>query len=135
MGSDDRTYGILELVQASGVPRRTIRYYVQRGLLPPPEGAGRGHFYREDHLRRLLNIRDLQDQGLTLEEILVLLEDRGKAEAAEAPPLPEIEVVTRIRVNEGIDLVVSSGAEPPTPSQIRALAHAAAQILNRRKGP
>lgn len=130
MSSEDRTYGILELVQASGVPRRTIRYYVQRGLLPPPEGAGRGHFYREGHLRRLLSIRDLQNQGLSLEEILILLEEGAERDA---PPLPEIEVVTRIRVKEGIDIIVSSGTEPPTPSQIRALATAASEILSGRK--
>ena len=30
---------IQELVNQSGVPRRTIYFYVQQGLLPPPEGA------------------------------------------------------------------------------------------------
>jgi DNA-binding transcriptional MerR regulator len=27
-----------QLSERSGVPARTIRYYIQRGLLPPPTG-------------------------------------------------------------------------------------------------
>ena len=121
-------YSILELVQASGVARRTIRYYVQRGLIPPPEGAGRGHFYQSVHLERLLQIRDLQDQGVPLEEIRVILEG-GREAPWEPPPTPDVEVITRIRVSEGLELLVSPGVEAPTPSQIVALATAARQIL------
>ena len=124
-------YGILELVQASGVPRRTIRYYVQRGLLAPPEGAGRGHFYRLSHLERLLRIRELQDKGFGLEEILTVFEDPGDA-LAEASPAPEVELITRIGVSAGIDLIVSHGARPPSPTQVRAVAIAVAKILEGR---
>jgi len=114
------------------VPRRTVRYYVQRGLLPPPEGAGRGHYYRPSQLARLLKIRELQAQGYGLEEIRVILE-AGKDALVQAPPTPEVELVTRIRVSEGIDLIVSHGVEPPTPSQVRAMAIAVARILERRE--
>jgi DNA-binding transcriptional MerR regulator len=127
----EKTYGILELVQASGVPRRTIRYYVQRGLLAPPEGAGRGHFYRPSHLERLVRIRGLQDKGFGLEEIRSVLEDRGDV-LAEAPPAPEVELLTRIGVSDGLDLVVSHGARPPSPAQVRAIAIAVARILEGR---
>ena len=138
---ESRKYGILELVQASGVPRRTIRYYVQRGLLSPPEGAGRGHYYRSSHLGRLVRIRELQDSGLGLEEIRTIL-DRTVlggpvlgvcADApGEAPPAPMIELITRINVGSGIDLVISHGERPPTASQVRAIAGAVAKILEGR---
>ena len=36
-----QTYDIQELVGASGVPRRTVYFYVQQGLLPPPSGDTR----------------------------------------------------------------------------------------------
>ncbi len=39
------TYDIQELVAQSGVPRRTIYFYVQQGILPPPEGAGLAAHY------------------------------------------------------------------------------------------
>jgi len=126
-------YGIKDLVQLSGVNRRTIRYYVQLGLLPAPEGAGRGHYYLDGHLQRLIRIRDLRQQGRSLDQIRLLLDGQVEAMQIAVPPepLPAMELQTRIRLAGGVELVVSRGAEPPTPSQLRALAEAAARILNR----
>ena len=53
-------YSIAEFAERGGVTRRTVRYYVQRGLLDPPEGAGRGARYTDAHLRRLERVRTLQ---------------------------------------------------------------------------
>ena len=63
------SYDIQELVTQSGVPRRTIYFYVQQGVLPPPEGAGLAAHYNEDHLLRLRLIPMLRQQGLRLDEI------------------------------------------------------------------
>lgn len=62
-------YDINDLAEQMGTPRRTIRYYVEIGLLPPPEGAGRAAMYGDEHLERLAAIKRLQSQGLTLEQI------------------------------------------------------------------
>jgi DNA-binding transcriptional MerR regulator len=128
MAPDEQTrYGIQELVQVSGVPRRTIRFYVQRGLLDPPKGAGRGHYYTEGHLQRLLQIRHLQGEGRTLDEIASLL--RGGSRPLPAEAVPPVELATRIHLGEGLELLVGQGARAPTLSQLRALAIAAARIL------
>jgi len=121
-------YGIQELARSSGVPRRTIRYYVQLGLIPPPLGAGRGHYYLQSHLDRLLRIRELRQAGRSIGEIQQLLD--GRIPSGEPPlPVPAIELVSHIRVTEGVEVVVSHGAAPPTSTQLRALAQAAARIL------
>src|SRR5512133_1278980 len=65
----DTTYDIQDLVNVSGVPRRTVYFYVQQGVLPPPEGAGLAARYGEDHLLRLRLIPVLRQQGLRLDEI------------------------------------------------------------------
>ena len=65
----DKTFDIQELVKHSGVSRRTIYFYVQQGLLPPPEGAGLAAHYNDDHLLRLQLIPALRRQGLRLDEI------------------------------------------------------------------
>ncbi|HOY69103.1 MAG TPA: MerR family transcriptional regulator [Candidatus Ozemobacteraceae bacterium] len=65
----DKRYSIGELAEVTGVTRRTIRFYVQQGLLAPPEGAGRGHYYTDAHCRRLIEILRLQQAGLSLREI------------------------------------------------------------------
>ena len=49
----DESYSLDYLSGHSGVSKRTIRYYVQTGLLPPPLGAGRGARYNAEHLARL----------------------------------------------------------------------------------
>ena len=60
---------LAELADESKVPARTIRYYIARGVLPPPVVGGRGASYTEEHLERLERIRKLQSQGLTLAQI------------------------------------------------------------------
>lgn len=58
-----------ELAQRAGVTRRTIRYYVEIGLLPPPSGAGKAAIYGAEHFERLELIKELQGYRLSLEEI------------------------------------------------------------------
>jgi DNA-binding transcriptional MerR regulator len=62
-------YSIGELARQAGVTRRTVRFYVQRGLIPQPLGRGRGEHYAEEHLAAVLRVRSLQEQGASLEEI------------------------------------------------------------------
>ena len=60
---EERRYGIDELADLVGVKRRTVRFYVQRGLLPPPFGVGRGKHYGPEHLARLRAVKALQSGG------------------------------------------------------------------------
>jgi DNA-binding transcriptional MerR regulator len=66
--------GLRDLSQRSGVPARTIRYYIARGLLPQPLKGGRGATYGEIHLERIARIQVLKAEGLTLAEIRMRLE-------------------------------------------------------------
>ncbi|XVQ10901.1 MerR family transcriptional regulator [Spirillospora sp. CA-255316] len=66
-------YRIAELAQAAGLPVRTLRYYQERRLLPPPRREGRIGLYSEDHLARLRMIASLLERGHTLEGIRELL--------------------------------------------------------------
>ena len=59
---------IQELAKRANVTTRTIRYYVEQGLLPPP-GRGRVAEYTDEHLRKLELIRTHKEQYLPLEEI------------------------------------------------------------------
>lgn len=62
-------YRIGELADKANVTKRTIHYYMGRGLLPPPEGAGLGTTYSDEHLYRVLLIKKFQDSYLPLDEI------------------------------------------------------------------
>lgn len=64
-----------ELTSATGVTVRTVRYYIAEGLLPPPEGAGRGARYTAEHRDRLDIIASLKDRHQPLREIRRYLRD------------------------------------------------------------
>ncbi|MCX8028194.1 MAG: MerR family transcriptional regulator [Thermodesulfovibrionales bacterium] len=64
-----KVYTIEELVEITGIPRRTIRYYIQIGLISPPAGRGRGGFYNDSHVSDLLRIKELQQSGASLSTI------------------------------------------------------------------
>ena len=64
---------LAELASEVGVSPRTVRYYVQRGLLPAPPFRGPDTVYGEEHLLRLKAIRVLQGRFLPLDAIQVEL--------------------------------------------------------------
>ena len=67
---DAQRYSVGELAELGGVSRRTVRYYVQEGLIPTPVGLGRGAHYGPEHLEKLLRVKAMQEGGMMLEEIL-----------------------------------------------------------------
>lgn len=84
---DLESFDLNELSLAAGVTPRTIRYYVQQGLLPSPGTRGPGTRYDRAHLDRLQIIRRLQREHLPLAEIrkrLEALDDEGVRDALAA---------------------------------------------------
>ena len=53
MPAQGESYSLDSLTEQTGVSKRTIRYYVATGMIPPPSGAGRGARYGAEHLARL----------------------------------------------------------------------------------
>jgi DNA-binding transcriptional MerR regulator len=111
---DEAQFGIQELADRAGVSRRTVRYYVQRGLLPVPTGTGRGKHYNARHLEALVRVRNLQEAGVSLAEI-----ERpasGDPEVATISQAPLIrrrivrrEAYLRIEIAPGIELHIDHG--------------------------
>jgi DNA-binding transcriptional MerR regulator len=67
-------FDLQELCDLAGVTPRTVRYYIQQGLLPSPGTRGPGARYEMEHLERLQLIRRLQKEHLPLSEIRHRLE-------------------------------------------------------------
>jgi DNA-binding transcriptional MerR regulator len=57
-------YTAADLARLGHVPLRTVRFYVQEGLIDPPLGRGRGAHFTERHLHQILRVRALQGAGL-----------------------------------------------------------------------
>lgn len=62
-------YKVSELAEKAGVTKRTIHYYISKGLLLPPEGTGINSLYNDEHLERILLIKKLQAEYMPLNEI------------------------------------------------------------------
>ena len=88
-----------DLVRESGLPRETIHFYIQQGLLPRPLKTGRNTaLYTPAHLERLSRVRELQErQFLPLKAIRAILDD-----SADESFTPEQEdLVRRVRATLG----------------------------------
>ncbi len=68
-----REYRVEELAAAAGITTRTLRFYRERKLLPPPRREGRIAWYGEPHLARLRVIAELLERGHTLGGIAELI--------------------------------------------------------------
>ncbi len=73
---------LLELAAEIGVEPRTIRSYVEKGVIPGPETLGRGARYSRDTLDRLKVLQLLRDanRDLTLDQIRVVLQGIAPAQ-------------------------------------------------------
>ncbi|HVH25006.1 MAG TPA: MerR family transcriptional regulator [Pseudonocardia sp.] len=82
----DEQLTIDQLAQRTGISVRTIRFYAQRGLLPPPQLRGRTGLYGEDHVARLELVSELSALGFSLaaieEHLRRLPASAGSAELA-----------------------------------------------------
>jgi DNA-binding transcriptional MerR regulator len=147
--ADEKRYSISELAELTGISRRTVRYYVQRKLIPPPLGAGRGHFYTDAHVKRIGKIRNLQDLGFSLDEVesqlsgplpdlfgkvradaasqLALLPARKEAAVHDDEEEPSL--WTRITVARGVEMQVESGRYRVSPARLKKLQKAVREIL------
>ena len=132
MIDSERTFGIDELADLSGASRRTIRFYIQSGVLDRPEGAARGAYYTRHHLQRVLDILSWQAEGLTLEGIRQRLAARDNV-AAPARPRSPIEVWTRVTLAEGVELHLDAEVAGLTPEITRRLAAAITETVGRLK--
>lgn len=127
-------YGIGELAELGGVSRRTVRYYVQEGLLPAPLGVGRGRHYGQEHLERLLRVKAMQEQGLPLNEIRGALSGRRAASDMHVPVrTPPRSPWTRIELAPGLELHVASEVRLPSPGKLMELAALCRRHFRREK--
>src|SRR6516164_1311558 len=127
MSSARGEWKLAQLAGRAGLAPRTVRYYVQRGLLPAPVFRGADTTYGEEHLLRLKAIRRLQERFLPLDAIQAELQRLGPdgiralGEGADVPPLAaaaDAPAWERWPLAPGLELHVSQGAD----ARSRALA-------------
>jgi DNA-binding transcriptional MerR regulator len=126
--SDAQTFTLDEIAALAELPRRTVRYYIQSGLIDRPQGIGKGAYYTQRHVEQLLVVRKWQLAGLSLERIGELLTQQA---AGPLPPTPRragtVEVWSHLVVADGVELTLEPSRAGLTPEQVRAFFRAVTQ--------
>ena len=110
-----------ELAAAADLPKRTIRYYIQIGLVDPPDGETRAARYATRHLEQLATIRKWTAAGLSLERIGDLLRGGGTVAPPPARVPGTVEVWSHVVLADGLELTMEPGRCGLTPDEVRAL--------------
>ena len=118
--NEEMRHSIDDLCRLTGLTRRTVRFYVQKGLLDRPEGEKRGAWYTPHHVEQLLLIRKWTGAGLSLEAIGDLLAGKNSNLPPVKPLLPgTVEVRSHLVVADGIEVVVSPERAHMSPEALR----------------
>lgn len=102
-------FSIEKLSEITGLSRRAIRYYVQTGLLSPPEGKGRGSVYTQAHADTILKIRNWSEQGYPLFKIKEMLTGAAPAEPVKIIPHLTVSECVAADLGNGITLTYPAG--------------------------
>lgn len=125
---DSKKFTFEELCTLSGLTSRTLRYYIQIGLVEKPLGNTRAAHYVSSHLDKILRIKQLTESGISLERIRDVLSGESLP-VPEAPKKPgHIEVRSHLHIDKGIELQISPEATGLSPEKIRQLVKSVMQV-------
>jgi len=120
--ADDAPQHSLEsLATLTGLTPRTVRYYIQQGLVDRPLGEKRGAYYVARHLEQLLQVRRWVDAGLSLERIAELRAGAPEDPTPRASKPGSVEVWSRLTLADGLEVHLEPGRAGLSAEQIRRL--------------
>lgn len=124
-----KTFSLDELCTLTDLPKRTVRYYMQMGLVDRPIGETRAAHYLSQHLDQLLKVKQLSDAGISLERIAEI-QNGEELQIHTKPRKPgDIQVKSHIHIAPGIELQISPEEADMSPEQIRALVKAVMKTI------
>ncbi len=114
----DTTFNLDQLSALTDLPLRTIRYYIQLGLVDRHEGDRKHARYTQKHLDQVLQVRAMADQGTPLERTKQLM--HGIA----TPPAPpkaagDISVISKVFIAPGVELHLEPQIAGLSPEKLR----------------
>jgi DNA-binding transcriptional MerR regulator len=127
-------YTFNELCSLVELPIRTVRYYIQKGLVSPPEGSRKGAYYTQRHLDELTAIRKWQRAGLSLERIRELLSEKQLEPGSLPPPRGrkpgDLEIWSKLFVKEGLEINLEPKIAGMSPEQVREFCHRVMELAD-----
>ena len=127
----EKSFTLDELCTLTDLTKRTVRYYMQLGLVERPIGETRAAHYTSRHLDQLLRVKQLTEAGVSLERIREVM-------AGGETPVPtrqrrpgSIEVRSHLFVAPGLEIQISPEEAGMTPEQVRAFVREVMQAAER----
>ncbi len=123
--NSQQRHSIDELATLVELPLRTVRYYIQLGLVDRPIGEKKAAYYTATHVDQLLTIRKWQNAGLSLDRIREIL--AAPETGLLPPPRPRgagtVEVWSHLVIADGLEITLEPGRAGLSSEQVRALFH------------
>lgn len=122
---DDTWLSIGDLARHTGLAVKTIRYYADRGIVPPAGRSAAGHRrYRADSAARLTFVRTLRDLGVDLETIRKVVDREATLPDVTAQHAEALAVQIRVlRIRRALlQAVTERGSTPEAMASVAALA-------------
>ena len=133
MSNEGDRIAIEELCALVDLPRRTVRYYIQEGLVDRPAGAKRGAYYTRRHVEQLMTVRTWQRAGLSLERIRELVSGGGETSSPLPPPRArrpgDVTLRTHVTLAPGVELVIDPQEAGLGAEAVRAIGRRAASLV------
>lgn len=134
MKEDEKTYTLDELSTVTGITKRNVRYYMQKGLVDRPKGTGKGSYYTQAHLAQLQETRKWKQAGLSLNRIHDIV--RGVVQSTKKP-LPPVRqgdggvftVWNRTTLAQGVELHIDPVRSGLSREQAKMLEQKIRQLL------
>ena len=131
----DADFTLDQLCTLADCPKRTVRYYVQLGLVDRPVGETRAARYGRRHLEQLLNIRQLTESGVSLERIREVL----NGDTPPVPPKPRapgsVQVRSHVWVAPGVELQIDPQEANLPPEDLHSFVQAVMNQWSQRHEP
>ncbi len=121
------TFTLDELCSLIDLPKRTIRYYMQLGLVERPTGETRAAQYSNHQLEQLIRVKQLAGAGISLERIGEIM--RGDPSPVPARKLRpgDIQVRSQVFIAPGVELHIDPETSGISPEKLREFVQ---RILN-----
>lgn len=111
-----------DLATRSNLTLRTLRFYIQEGILPGPDTHGKNARYSHEHLDRLELIQRLKDLRLPLQEIKQILDNSTPEEISKVRQYQDLlQLTTRRPRSNRSNKVAAAGTPSDALDYIRSL--------------
>ena len=127
----EKTFTLDELCTLTDLTKRTVRYYMQLGLVERPIGETRAAHYTSRHLEQLLRVKQLTEAGVSLERIREVMAGGDTPVPTRQRRPGSIEVRSHLFVAPGLEIQISPEEAGMTPEQVRAFIREVMQAAER----